>query len=363
MAEYEIHKDNEIDDESSKDDFIKPFQYDITSFGIDYDVEGLVKRLNRGDIYIPHFQRNYIWNISDASKFVESLLLGLPVPGIFLAREEETNKLIVIDGQQRIKSLQFFYNGIFNPEANIKKKIFKLIKVQKEFEAKTYEDLQEKDRINLDDSIIHATIIKQENPKEDDNSSIYYIFERLNAGGRKLVPQEIRAVISYGKLLYLIEKLNKKVKWRKIFGKPHPRLKDRELILRFLTFYYNLDNYEKPMKDFLSLFLRKNRNPDKKFLLQCENIFDSCIEAVFKSIGEKAFRPEKLINAACFDSVMVGLANRLKSAKDINNIKLKESYTKLLKDSDYISAISTSTASKNSVLTRINKAVEAFKAI
>lgn len=91
---------------------VPPVQYDISSYGADYDVEGLVKRLNRKDILIPPFQRNYVWSINDASRFVESLLLGLPVPAVFLAKEE-SQKLLVIDGQQRLRSLQFFYNGFF----------------------------------------------------------------------------------------------------------------------------------------------------------------------------------------------------------------------------------------------------------
>ena len=91
-------------------------QYDITSYGADYTVDGLVKRLDRGDIFIPDFQREYVWNQNEASKLIESLLLGLPIPGIFLAKEGDSNKLLVIDGQQRLKSLQFFMNGFFNPK-------------------------------------------------------------------------------------------------------------------------------------------------------------------------------------------------------------------------------------------------------
>ena len=86
-----------------------------SSYGADYPVDGLVKRINAEDIYIPEFQRGYVWSLNQASRFIESLLLGLPVPGIFVAKDEETKKLLVIDGQQRLKSLQFFYNGMFRP--------------------------------------------------------------------------------------------------------------------------------------------------------------------------------------------------------------------------------------------------------
>lgn len=109
-ADDRLEEANSVDDADS-DDTVVPEKYDITSFGADYDVEGLVRRLQRGDIFIPSFRRNYVWNQNLASRFVESLLLGLPIPGIFLARQAESNKLIVIDGQQRLRTLQFFYDG------------------------------------------------------------------------------------------------------------------------------------------------------------------------------------------------------------------------------------------------------------
>lgn len=112
----ELDIDESLDDEIDNDESeIAIFKYSITSYGADYPVDGLVKRLRDGNIFIPSFQREYVWNLSDASGFIESLLLGLPVPGVFLAREDDTQKLLVIDGQQRLKSLEFFYNGIFLP--------------------------------------------------------------------------------------------------------------------------------------------------------------------------------------------------------------------------------------------------------
>ncbi len=122
--EEEIEKrlgETTVEDEAAKDSTVAPVQYDISSYGADYDVEGLVNRLKRKDIKIPEFQRQYIWTIREASKFIESLLLGLPVPAIFLVREKNSNKMSVIDGQQRLKTLEYFYNGVFNPKEDEKK--------------------------------------------------------------------------------------------------------------------------------------------------------------------------------------------------------------------------------------------------
>src|SRR5207248_1649368 len=163
-------EETQVLDDAAEEPTVAPIQYDISSFGADYDVEGLVRRLERKDILIPPFQRNYVWTQKDASRFIESLLLGLPVPGIFLAREPDTNKLLVLDGQQRLKTLQFFYDGFFNPQEESKKQqVFRLINVQPKFEGLTYDTLEEQDKIKLNDSLIHATIINQESPQDDNN--------------------------------------------------------------------------------------------------------------------------------------------------------------------------------------------------
>lgn len=137
-------------DEASENEEVAKIEYAMTSYGANYDVEGLVKRLERENIAIPDFQRDFVWSQVEASRFVESLLLGLPVPGVFLAREPQTEQLLVIDGQQRLKSLQFFYKGIFDPDEDGKfPKVFQLKKVQESFEGKTFQDLELRDQERL----------------------------------------------------------------------------------------------------------------------------------------------------------------------------------------------------------------------
>jgi uncharacterized protein with ParB-like and HNH nuclease domain len=252
-----------VEDAIDDKDIVPQLQYDITSYGADYDVEGLVKRLNRGDILIPPFQRNYVWKQREASRFVESLLLGLPVPSIFLAKEQDTNKFLVIDGQQRLKTIQFFFSGYFNTKEDDKKRtVFKLIHVHRNFESKTYETLEESDRTRLNDSIIHAIIVKQESPQDGD-TSIYHIFDRLNSEGRQLASQELRTALYHGPFIELLIDLNKYPNWRSIYGKESIRLKDQELILRFLAFYYSREKYVRPFEDFLSKFADSRKKIDE----------------------------------------------------------------------------------------------------
>lgn len=353
--------EEEIIDAQNDDEIIAPVQYDITSYGADYDVEGLVKRLTRKDILIPAFQRNYVWSQRDASKFVESLLLGLPVPGVFFVKERDSNKLLVIDGQQRLKSLQFFFNGFFNPkEEEQRRQVFKLLDVQKKFLGCTYDTLEEEDKIRFNDSLIHATIIKQEAPHEGDDTSIYHIFDRLNSRGRHLTPQEIRTAIYHGTFIDLIKKLNDHPNWREIYGKPSPRLKDRELILRFLAMYYSLDAYTRPVNEFLNRFCDKYREPDEAFLTQSQKVFINTIDVMWQCVGKQSFKPISTINAAVFDSVMVGLSRRLYSDKPINPETVRQAYFSLVNDLDYQKLVSQSTSDENNVQTRMKKAIEAF---
>jgi hypothetical protein len=102
---------------------IIPYNYAITAYGADPQVDGLIKRLRDGDIFIPlfslpeddaggtvTFQREYVWKKQQADRFIESLLLGLPVPGIFLVKED-TGRNLVLDGHQRLQTLLRFYSN------------------------------------------------------------------------------------------------------------------------------------------------------------------------------------------------------------------------------------------------------------
>ena len=241
-----------------------------------------------------------------------------------------------------------------------KGKGFSLKEVQKQFEGKNYKTLSEDDRIKLDDSIIHATIVKQEEPSKDE-SSIYHIFERLNTGGSLLRPQEIRACIYYGDFNELLNELNENEQWRSIYGQQSIRLKDRELILRFFTLFFKSNDYKRPMKSFLNSYMGSNRDLTINSKEELTTIFDNTIDIVYRSIGDEAFRPVKAINAAVFDAVMIGIATRLseKEIEDLETVKVK--YESLLAKPEFIESYKTSTSDEKIVKNRINLAIEAFK--
>jgi uncharacterized protein with ParB-like and HNH nuclease domain len=346
-------KDTEVIDGTELEEL--DFRYEITSYGADYPVDALMKRIKDNIIYVPNFQRKYVWNISQASKFIESLILGLPVPGVFLSRENKTGRLLIVDGQQRLMSLFHFYNGIF------KKKEFVLTGLQSNLNGITYKELETNDRTRLDDSIIHATIVRQDEP-DDEESSIYLIFERLNTGGKPLVPQEIRACIYYGDFNELLDTLKDNENWRKVFGNENERLKEQELILRFFALFYKRDKYEKPLKGFLNKFMAINRNLEKHSAKTLTKLFENTIQPFAEIFENKAFRMGRSFNAAIFDSMMVALADRLKRGP-IDKDKLKAEYLILLEDQTYIANIKGGTSDEKNIEDRISLALDAFARI
>jgi hypothetical protein len=335
-----------------------PFKYSITSYGADFPVDGLVKRLANGSIVIPSFQRAYVWSLRDASRFVESLLLGLPVPSIFLSREAGSQQMLVIDGQQRLQTLRYFYDGLW-PTTH---KEFGLKGVQVKFEGATYKGLADEDRRRLDDSIIHAIIVKQDEPS-DDESSIYYIFERLNTSGVSLTAQEIRTVLFHGPLGELLRELNEFGPWRNIYGAVNKFMRDQELILRFLALYFDSANYSRPMKEFLNQYMGKNRNLRFQDGTTIRSVFTKTVTVAHEALGDRAFKPARAINAAVFDAVMVGMARRLESGP-INDVKdLKARYGELLKNNDFLAVSERATADEESVSRRLYLATNAFATV
>ncbi|EIJ36987.1 DUF262 domain-containing protein [Thiothrix nivea] len=355
-----IEQEENIEDESENEDGEEYSRYDITSYGIDFDVDGLVRRLKKNDIFIPEFQRNYVWKLTEASRFIESLLLGLPVPGIFLAQDQATGRMLVIDGQQRLLSLKYFFLGEFNPISGAKsKRVFRLTKVKRDFEGKTYEELDSRDRINLENAVIHATVVKQESPSNDD-TSIYHIFERLNSGGRKLTAQEIRVAVYHGKFIDLLKEINTFEPWRNIFGPVNDRMKDLELILRFLAMNEKYNDYTKPMTEFLTKFCSQNRDLSGEKYEYYKEIFKQTIEKFSTSIDDKLFRPSRALNVALFESCMVGLAKCLTSKRNITNDEIKNSYNSLLESIEFQELISQSTSDVKNLKRRMELAINAF---
>ncbi|MCY4288076.1 MAG: DUF262 domain-containing protein [Aestuariivita sp.] len=316
--------------------------FSITSFGTDYPVEIIAPRIRSSDWYAPLFRRNFVWSLNQASRFIESLLLGLPVPGIFLFKEIKTGKHLIIDGQQRTKSLQLYLD-----EDRFANKKFRLTNVSNPYNGKAFSELDLADQRRLKDSILHATIFRQKSP-EGDNSSIYEVFERINTGGSKLPAQEIRACINHGPAVEFLEKMASKEVWRSVFGSSSKWLKDQELILRFFAFIDREANYSNPMKKFLDEYMSSLHT--KNNFRNLERQFDETFGFFHESGIAKPFRPERALVAAVFDAVSVQ-TSRLISASTLPRDYV-DRCRKLLTDTHFLNLCSSATADPERVRSR-----------
>ena len=358
---------DEIYDEIDLNGEQSDVRYSITSYGTDFPIDSLVKRLKQGDIVVPTFdpnvethdgspgfQRDFVWTKRQSDRFVESLLLGFPVPGIFLFKDRD-NKLLVIDGQQRLRTLEAFYNGM------LRRREYELTEVHAEWRGKKYDSLSTSDRRRLDDTTIHATVVRQDEPS--DLSSVYLIFERLNTGGTALTPQQIRTALYRGPFVNLIRDFNQMPAWRALVGKQRSKnLKDHELALRCLAMLYRHSEYRRPMKEFLNQFIEENQHLDNTHRAKgLTTDFKKTIEAILGGIGLKAFRLQSAVNAALAEAIFVGVATRIKNQSEaISPAKLRSAAGRLLTNQKFESAVTRSTADEDAVNTRITLSIREF---
>jgi uncharacterized protein with ParB-like and HNH nuclease domain len=334
--------------EERDDDVQDAITFQINFYPADLTLKGYLDKSVSGQLQIPLFQRSFVWDQVKASKLIESFLLGLPVPNVFLYKERETNKLQVIDGQQRILSAVRFFKNEFD------EKIFRLKNVNPKWNGKTYQELDEADRYQLDDTVLRATVIQQLDP--DDDSSIYHIFERLNTGGINLNPMEIRKCVHSSDYFNLLEELNKLESWRKIIGqiKIHNRLQDVELLLRLLALSDSWEKYKKPMKKFLNKHLiSMKKSKDMATLEDIKATFSNTCNYILENLGEKPFHIRGRLNYAAVDSTYVAASIALKAGVT----DLEERYKYLLADKDFIELCTKDTSDDKVVTQRIARAI------
>lgn len=341
-------------DSEQQDLDASPPRYEIVTYPADYTLEGLVSKYRKSQIKVRGFQRKFVWTLPQASKLIESFLLGLPVPAIFLYTDPGDNTLQLIDGQQRLLSVVYFFDGYFGQEERGKRTVFALkgLNDKSPYINKTYLQLKETDESawnQLNDSVLRAFVIKQLDP--GDGTSIYHVFERLNTGGTQLVSQEIRNCVYHGPLNDLLCELNSDQNWRKVFGRPAPdkRQRDVELILRFFALLYDGGHYEKPMKDFLSDFMDVHRREQPDVLEQYGSTFRRTAEAVVTHLGEKPFHIRTGLNAAVYDAVFTAVGKHL----DRIPAGVRDLYKALVADETFLRNVTSSTTDKEVVTSRL----------
>lgn len=373
------------DDYADNADELQVQEYDITAVPNDFNVMTLHSFVESGVIHLPGFQRNFVWDLGRASRLIESLILGLPVPQLFLY-EQDRNKFLLIDSQQRLMSIYYFVNkrfprkekrvelrSIFDRKGRIPGEILhddayfqtfnlqlpkRLPNHENKFKGLNYETLGEY-KTSFDMRPIRNIIVKQNSPSDDD-SSMYEVFNRLNSGGVNLSPQEIRTSMYHSGFYQMLRSLNTEEKWRKVLRSPQPdlRMRDIEILLRGFAMLVDGENYAPSMIRFLNQFSKKceTHTPEQNTYLR--QLFVSFLEGG-SSLSEDAFINKKnnRFNIALYEAVFTATCERTFAEKKRAVATLDAERIRILEtDSEFVTASQKGTTQKANVETRLNRA-------
>jgi Protein of unknown function DUF262/HNH endonuclease len=332
----------------------------------DPEIEALLGKSKRGKLVVqPDFQRHFVWDQVKASKLIESALLSIPIPIVYLS-EEPDNKEYVIDGQQRLTSFFSFIDGRLPSGTE-----FRLIglTVFPELNGKRYRELPE----SVQDQIRYFSLRTITFKSESDPNIKFEVFERLNTGSVSLNDQELRNCIYRGRFNRLLTRLSEDPDFMYIVGltKPDKRMKDVELVLRFSAFYHaTYLNYRPPMRNFLNLEADKYRNISDKDEQELTAAFKNACQVIKSMFGTNAFRrfyrgssdksvsgywEPKKFNASLYDILMYTLAREDKNIIFQSLDAVRESLIYLMTaNEEFINSIELSTSSVQAVTRRFD---------
>lgn len=220
----------------------------------DWTVETLVSQLRKGNIFLdPEFQRRDAWSIQRKSQYLESLVLGLPTPQIILAeRKEQRGTYIVIDGKQRLLSLRQF--SAKENDTEFERFNLKGLEVRNDLNGLEYDDLTNPSSVfyapDFENATIRTVVIKSYSSE----TYLYEVFLRINSGSVQLSPQELRQALHPGPFTTALNRFvleSQAVRDLLGLSKPDFRMRDNEIVLRYVAFQYFLQDYRGNLKQFL----------------------------------------------------------------------------------------------------------------
>lgn len=313
-----------------------------------------LRQLDKGKITIqPDFQRNQVWNNVQKSKFIESIILNFPLPPIYLNETIEST-YIVIDGLQRSTALSQFYKGEFSLVG---------IEALPKYNGYKFKDLPEVLQSKFEDKKLTVFVLKPSTPMV----VIYDLFNRINTGGTQLNRQEVRNCIFIGKATQLLKELSelecfKEAIW---WGVKAARMKDREVVLRYLSFrWFDFQNeYSGDMSDYVETAMKKINKMDDSQIEVIRQDFVRVMSWSFRIWEYANFRiptdhTRGTINTAILESVCVYLSSVTDDFILRNLNQIKSNYDKLIWDDSYNDSVTKSTGNKAKVLERFRLAKE-----
>lgn len=271
-----------------------------------YPLQNIVAILSNNIKFDPEYQRRRVWSITQKSRLIESFIMNVPIPPVFLY-EVEFSKYEVMDGLQRLSTLYEFYKDRFALSG---------LEVWPELNGKKYSELPAKVKSGIDRRYISTIVILKETAKTSEEEQILkkFVFERLNTGGTKLTDQETRNALYDGPMNQMCIRIAKECKILHKLWHISPyneidlladsetvsdekqekintfiRMEDVELVLRFFAYRQLEANPASIVKDILDSYLKEANNYDAELLGELEKIYEGALELADKLLGVNAF--------------------------------------------------------------------------
>ncbi|UNK53052.1 DUF262 domain-containing protein [Rahnella aceris] len=347
---------------------------------VEYDLDTLVKRIKKGSIKLdPDYQRRHRWDSATSSRLIESLILNIPIPVIFISQdidvddevEDSTSRYTVIDGQQRLTAIYDFMLGKFSLDG---------LDTLSELNGCAYGDLPPFLTRRLEERTIRCLRIDS----TVDAQVKYDIFERLNTGSVRLESQELRNATARGAFNDLTKELGSLPLFRKLIqisdadplNNPKVRkMEDAELVLRFFALSNGgYERLKKGFKEFLTTSLVEFNKLSEDERNKCKSDFLTYISFIDLQLKPQPFSKVRFegavikrmssFNAAVYDAVLIGLSESFTSKEIEERPEIIASkvlgYETLFADPEFFAAVTGSVNDAAKVNLRISKMKEYF---
>jgi len=284
----------------------------IDYYMTEYSIEMLAQKMNTGSITIPEYQREFTWDINRQSRFIESILMGLPIPFLFFWENKDNGKLEVVDGSQRLRTIQHFLNG--------KMRLAELEKLT-HVSGFGYNDFQEHRRLKLGNRSIRGIVLNE----HADEEARLDLFDRINTSSKTANKAEIRRGSLSGPFLDLVISLAKNATFIELAPVPEKKVKEREreeLVTRFFAYGDGLVGYNDEVSRFLFDYSKKMNekfSSDTTLVEAYRERFVSTMDFIrqFFPYGFKRAVSGNVTPRARFESIAIGCYLALKENPDI----------------------------------------------
>jgi hypothetical protein len=337
----------------------------------DYAVRTLMDMVVEGDLVLdPDYQRQYRWPDEKAARFIESIVLNIPVPVLYLA-EDRDGTFSVIDGQQRLTSLLRFIKphelSSLYPDRQLAPLALNDLRVRPDLNGMSYASLPRLDKSALAKRPIRCIVILN----ESDTTLKFEVFERLNTGSVSLTDQEVRNCIYRGSYNQLIKQLAVNKVFHELLNLPESlskAMKDAELVLRFLA-YKELSNetdYADNFAEYLNRHMEDRRVIPEDMARRLKDEFDETVQVVNRVLGPGiAFRKpsnrndpssgtfaQNKINGAIYEAQMISFSRYLATGRTLSDTELKERALRAFSDEVFWNALFQGTAQRKKAIDR-----------